>query len=124
MKFYEMYKAGLIEDPEKEILDPISEWHDGDSTETLPEYLGMTLAEYGMYVQGDLWQHNTTKKAETYFKKKSGDILNLFLTHTISYSEALEKLNSLRLEVNERILEAEKANAEFADSIKKHMEKK
>ena len=38
---------------EKTIDDLIEEWHDGDSSLELYEYLGMSLEEYKKFVKGE-----------------------------------------------------------------------
>jgi hypothetical protein len=37
----------------EEIEDYIDEWHDSDSEEEIYEYLGMTIDEYGLWVEND-----------------------------------------------------------------------
>ena len=48
-KFYQKYKRGEVD--AESIHDYIDEWHNGDSTEDLHEYLGMTWEEYGHWLE-------------------------------------------------------------------------
>jgi hypothetical protein len=51
LKFMDACMNG--EELAEEIETYIEEWHEGDSKETVYEYIGMTREEYGLWVEND-----------------------------------------------------------------------
>lgn len=54
MKFLELYKSGQCD--AEAIHDFINEWHESDDSveDHLHTYLGMTLSQYGKWVETDI----------------------------------------------------------------------
>jgi len=59
-----------------EVDDYIEQWHDGDSQLELHDFLGMTLSEYALFVQDEIYlpiivtAHKTDKKIATLMKEE------------------------------------------------------